>query len=67
MKTFKTPQEVAATFGCSVKQATAQIEKCRAGVLGMLIKARATGKKVNGYTESELEQMAIGYNKALQS
>lgn len=65
MKTFKTPHEVAKQFGCSVKQARRQIEKSRAGILGMLQKARKTGRKVNGYTESQLEQIAIGYNKAL--
>ncbi len=65
MPAFKTPAEVAKTFGCSIKQARKQIEKSRAGILGMLIKCRQTGKKVNGYTEGQLELMAQGYNRAL--
>lgn len=63
--TFKTPAEVAKTFGCTVTQARRQIEASRAGILAMLQKARRTGKPVNNYTERELEQIAIGYNVAL--
>ena len=67
MKTysFKTPAEVAATFGCSEKQAREQIMRCRAGIIAMLLRARHSGKKVNGYTEAELEQMNLAYNRAL--
>jgi hypothetical protein len=62
---FKTPAEVAKTFGCTVAQARKQIEKSRAGIVWMLQKARATGKKVNGYTESQLSEIANGYTQAL--
>ncbi len=67
MKTyaFKSPAEIAAKFGCTVKQARAQLVKNRAGILSLLIKARQTGKKVNNYTEAELEQIAQAYNRAL--
>lgn len=63
--TFKKPAEIARIFKCTEAQARNQLVKNRAGILGMLQKARETGKKVNKYTEAELEQMVIGYNIAL--
>lgn len=67
MKTykFKTPEEGAKIFGCTTTQYRRQLEKNRAEILGMLQKARQTGKRVNHYTEAELEQMVIAYNVAL--
>lgn len=62
---FKKPAEIARLFKCTPAQARAQLVKNRAQILGMLQKARQTGKKVNNYTESQLEQMVIGYNVAL--
>ncbi len=65
MKTFKTPSEVALKFGCTELQARKQIERCRDGISGMLAKAAATGRKINGYGETELKQIVDGYNRAL--
>ena len=68
MKTLpaiKSPSEIAVAFGCTIKQARQQLERNRAGMLGLLQKARQTGRKVNGYTESELAQHCIRFNAVL--
>lgn len=64
---FKTPAEGAKLFGCSVSNYRAQLVKNRSGILSMLQKARAKGKSVNGYTESNLEQMVLAYNRAISA
>lgn len=63
---FKTPKEIAAKFGCTEEQARAQLTKNRAEMLGMLEKARRTGKPVNNYTEAQLEEVVLRMNKALR-
>lgn len=48
---------IAKMLGCSVEQLKAQHAKNAIGLKEMLAKAIKTGKKVNGYTESQLRTM----------
>lgn len=50
--------KTAAIFGCSPQQAESQMRKNLNGLDAMASNARATGKKVNGYSADELDSMA---------
>jgi len=61
-----TAKQVAAVFGCTEEQARAQFMRNAEQMTKMAEKARVTGKKVNGYTEKQLNQHAFDlYAKAV--
>lgn len=58
---------VAKMFGCTEEQARAQYMANAKQVVKMAEKARVTGKKVNGYTEAQLNADAFKlYAKAVK-
>jgi len=66
MKSMTSPQKPnaersAKIFGCSIEQAKRLMAQNANGLLKMADKAASTGKKVNGYTESELRLSAADY------
>lgn len=61
---MKTPSEIAAVFGCTPEQAKTQQLANAAQLREMAAKARATGKKVNGYTAAELDARAEAIGQA---
>lgn len=67
MNTTKYPAytitEVAKLLHCTEDQARAQYLKNAQAFDEMAAKARATGKKVNGYTLEYLEQRAVFYRQ----
>ena len=50
-------QQIAKLTGCTVEQVRAQQARNASMLAGMLDKATATGRKVNGYTADELRTM----------
>ena len=55
---MKTASEIARTMGCTLNQARAQLARNAKQLDAMAAKAKATGKKVNGYTYEQLVQKA---------
>lgn len=55
---MKTPAEIARAMGCTEQQARAQLARNAAQLDAMAAKAKATGKKVNGYTYEQLAAKA---------
>ena len=69
MKTLNSPVKPDAArsakmFGCSIEQAKRLMKKNAEGLAQMAEKAARTGKKVNGYTETELRASAADYAAA---
>lgn len=58
---MRTKKEIADFFGVSKERISEQYEKNAQGLEAMHKKALATGKKVNGYTAEQLEQMTLKY------
>jgi hypothetical protein len=58
---------VAAFFGCTEDQARAAYARNAAQLAKMAAKAHATGRKVNGYTERELSERAMRFDKLANS
>ena len=56
-------QEMCKFYGCSMEQLNNQFKANAAGLQRMASKAKLTGKKVNGYTESQLVAYTEKYNK----
>lgn len=56
-------REVCRNLGCSMEQLTRQYAANLVGIKQMLEKAKATGKKVNGYTAEQLEESVDLYTK----
>jgi hypothetical protein len=56
-------QETCNFFGCTKEQLNKQLKANAAGLQLMADKAKSTGKKVNGYTESQLTSLAAKYKK----
>lgn len=56
-----TVQEAAQIFGCSIDSIREQYAKNAKGLRTMADKAQKTGKKVNGYTFAQLDEMAKEY------
>lgn len=55
--------KTAAVFGCTPEQANAQARKNLAQLKGMHSKALASGRRVNGYTATDLEHMIFKFRK----
>lgn len=53
----RTPEQIAALFGCTVEQVGRQFAKNYQGLRQMYEQACATGRRVNGYTSEQLRQM----------
>ncbi len=60
-------QRSALAFGCTLEQAQRLMARNAAGLAQMADKAKRTGRKCNGYTESELRTSAAQYAQASQS
>ena len=56
-------QETCKFFGCTMEQLNKQIKANAAGLQKLADKAEMTGKKVNGYTEKQLRDLAAKYKK----
>ena len=54
----------AAIFGCTPEQARNLMHKNAAILRQMAIKAKKTGKLVNGYTQAQLDSSAAAYASA---
>jgi hypothetical protein len=51
----------ASVFGCTVEQARSLMARNSVVLSGMALKAKRTGKKVNGYTSAQLAASAADY------
>jgi hypothetical protein len=69
MKTLNIPKskiEMAKFYGCSVEQLEKQLTSNLAGINKLRNKAKLRGKKVNGFTESQLNDYSNKYNQLLK-
>lgn len=55
---MKTPEQVAAFFGCTPEQVRAQFRKNAVQLSVMAAKSRRTGRKANLYTAEQLTERA---------
>lgn len=58
-----TKEQMCKFYGCSIDQLKKQYAANAEGLNRMYEKAKATGKKVNGYTESQLLELVNKYRE----